>query len=362
LAGVLPQMIDRLVEHATALDIAAILVEADGSRMLPIKAPADHEPVLPQQTTILVPVLGVDGVGAPLSSDRVHRPETIRRVLSLPSGATQRLTPEFAARLLVHSQGGAKNKPEAARLLPLLNKADTASRLATGRLVAKWLNIHGYPLMIGAVGKGGIGPVRERWSPVAIIILAAGGSTRMGDAKQLIAVDGESMLRRAVSVALASDVERVIVVTGAYRAAVEEILSPLAVQNTPRLSWVHNDTWSNGQAGSIRVGIDHLQKDVDAVLLMPVDQPFLSAYLLRRLVRLWQQGANIATPRVNGQIRGAPALFDRVYWPELRRLHGDVGGRSLLRRYASQVATLDVSPHIVQDVDTPDDLEALCRI
>ena len=360
LAGVMPQAIDHLVDHASDLNIAAVLIEADGSRMLPVKAPADHEPVLPQRTTILVPVLGLDALGAPLASDRVHRPERIRRILSLPETATTaRLTPELAARLLVDRQGGAKGRPAQAQFIPLLNKADTASRLAGGRLMARWLNRRGCPALISTLHSPTLGPVRERWAPITIIILAAGGSTRMGQAKQLMALDGESMLQRSVTVALDSDADQVLVVTGAYHAEVEEALRSLAADHGPRLAWTHNQAWQSGQASSVRVGISRLENNVDAAILMPVDQPLLPATLLRRLVQRWQQGAEIVAPRVDGEIRGAPALFDRAYWPELSKLNGDVGGRTLLRRYASRVACVDVSPTTVRDVDTPGDLEGL---
>jgi molybdenum cofactor cytidylyltransferase len=243
--------------------------------------------------------------------------------------------------------------------MPLLNKADTASRLAGGRLMARRLNSHGCPALISALHSPTLGPVRERWAPITIIILAAGGSTRMGQAKQLMSLDGASMLQRSVSVALDSDTDQVLVVTGAYHAEVEEALRSLAADHGPRLAWTHNQAWQSGQASSVRVGISRLDNNVGAAILMPVDQPLLPATLLRRLAQHWQQGAEIVAPRVDGEIRGAPALFDRTYWPELSKLKGDVGGRTLLRRYASRVACVDVSPITIRDVDTPADLEGL---
>ena len=135
-AGLLPHLVDELAQAADSLGIAAITVEADGSKMRPAKAPAEHEPVLPATTTLLAPVLGLDAVGGAIDSRLFHRDELVRQVLGLPPGSSDRFTPRHAAELLVHAAGGAKARPPAARLLPIFNKADTPLRLLYGRLAA----------------------------------------------------------------------------------------------------------------------------------------------------------------------------------------------------------------------------------
>jgi molybdenum cofactor cytidylyltransferase len=75
--GLEPAQIDALARRAADLGIAAITVEADGSKMRPVKAPAAHEPVLPAATTHLVPVTGLDAVGAAIDARTVHRPELV---------------------------------------------------------------------------------------------------------------------------------------------------------------------------------------------------------------------------------------------------------------------------------------------
>ena len=131
LRGIAPELVDQLAAQAKTLGVTAILVEADGSRRLPLKAPAEHEPALPTSTTLLVPVMGMDALGAPIDEAHVHRVAWVRHILNLaPDDATTRLTPQMAARLLVHPQGGAKSLPPGARLLPLLNKAESVTHLA----------------------------------------------------------------------------------------------------------------------------------------------------------------------------------------------------------------------------------------
>lgn len=382
--GIPPALVDQLVAHARKLQIGAIVVEADGSRYLPIKAPADHEPALPAATTLLVPVMGLDALGAPLDEAHVHRVAQVRSLLKLTPADTQiRLTPRMAAQLLIDPQGGAKLLPTGARLLPLINKADQVTYLAGARLIAHQLAAWGYSSLIGAVGrdlipqpprleeegeKSGLstgrssdgtvlGPsVLERWSPLAAVILAAGRSSRMGRPKQLEAVDGEPMVVRAVHTALQSDVAQVIVVTGAYADAVTALLTPLLEQTGDRLRLVHNPDWQTGQASSIRAAIVALPAPIAATLFLPTDQPFVPPVLLQQLIRVWRGGARLVAPLVDGQVRGAPALFDRSLWSEMLTLTGDIGARPLLQKHQSEVVTLPIPAHLLRDIDTPQDL------
>jgi molybdenum cofactor cytidylyltransferase len=127
-----------------------ILVEADGSRMRPFKAPADHEPVIPNCTTLVVPVVGIDVVGKPLTEKYVHRPELVARI---HPGET--VTPEMVAVVLAHPQGGRKGVPAGARVVPLINKVEDEAQLQTAREIAERLmgmeGIEG--VAIGAVAK-----------------------------------------------------------------------------------------------------------------------------------------------------------------------------------------------------------------
>jgi molybdenum cofactor cytidylyltransferase len=116
---------------------ACLLNEADGSRMRPFKAPADYEPVIPAETTLVVPVVGADVFGAPLDAERVHRPELVSALGGAPMGAP--ITPAIVARVLAHPEGGRKGVPAGGRVVVLINKVETLADRAPAREAAACL-------------------------------------------------------------------------------------------------------------------------------------------------------------------------------------------------------------------------------
>lgn len=110
-----------------------VVVEADGSRMQPVKAPAAHEPAIPDETGLLVQVVGIDALSGPIR-EVAHRPERVSAITGLAPEET--LTPEALAALLTSSQGGLKDAPQAARVAVLINKVESASQLEAARRVA----------------------------------------------------------------------------------------------------------------------------------------------------------------------------------------------------------------------------------
>ncbi len=192
---------------------------------------------------------------------------------------------------------------------------------------------------------------------VAVIVLAAGASSRFGSAKQGAHVQGMSLAERALRVALDCGAGDILLVTGAHAATTLAALERLSAGEKNRVQIEHNTAWATGQASSVRTGIQALDAATGAAIFMPVDQPFLHADLLRQMAVAWQAGASIVAPSVNGELRGAPALFDRVWFDELAALEGDKGGRVLLQRHAKKVCTIEVSDECsLLDIDTPADL------
>lgn len=116
---------------------ACILNEADGSRMRPFKAPAAHEPVIPVETTLVVPVVGADIFGKTLDADHVHRPELVGALSGAPLGAP--ITPEIVARVLAHPEGGRKGVPGSARVVVLINKVEGLADRSQARETAERL-------------------------------------------------------------------------------------------------------------------------------------------------------------------------------------------------------------------------------
>ncbi len=126
LIGVAPEVLCAL-----RLPGVTLLAEADGSRRLPFKAPAAHEPVLPPCATLVVWVVGIDAAGRPLDAGHVHRPELVARI---HPGAV--VTPAMIAAVAAHPQGGGRNVPPGARMVLLVNKVDDEERLRSAREVA----------------------------------------------------------------------------------------------------------------------------------------------------------------------------------------------------------------------------------
>jgi CTP:molybdopterin cytidylyltransferase MocA len=289
---------------------------------------------------------------------QVHRPERVRAVLGLGDDAAVRLTPTHIAALAVHPEGGAKAAARVANgatLIPVLNKIERGHELALARLVARDWAAAGYVGLITAAGRADTPPVVERWAPWAVVILAAGESRRLGRAKQLLPVAGETMAHRAVRTALASGAHQVVLVTGAYGDAVAATVGD-PDRADPRLRIVHNAGWQSGQAGSLQTGLAALDASIHAAIMLLVDQPFVPVALLRRLVSAWRQGAPLAAAAVDGEVRGAPALFDRSFWPALHAVRGDIGGRMVLRANLERVARVPAQAAWLADIDTPADL------
>ena len=116
---------------------ACLLNEADGSRMRPFKAPAEHEPVIPAETTLVVPVVGADVFGRPLDGQHVHRPELVSALSGAPLGTP--ITPEIVARVLAHPEGGRKGVPAGARVIVAINKVESLPDRTSARETAERL-------------------------------------------------------------------------------------------------------------------------------------------------------------------------------------------------------------------------------
>jgi molybdenum cofactor cytidylyltransferase len=192
-------------------------------------------------------------------------------------------------------------------------------------------------------------------SGIAAVILAAGASTRMGRPKQLLQFGGETMLRRAASVALKAGCRPVVVVTGADAAASRKALRGLDVREA------ENQQWESGISSSVRVGIEAVvtaNPRTAAVVLMLCDQPFITREIIAQLVAAHREtGRSIVASRYGGSY-GVPALFDKIHFAELTTLEGDAGAKQIIRKHLPKVHLLPF-PEGEIDIDTPDDLARL---
>ncbi|MEB3231106.1 MAG: nucleotidyltransferase family protein [Leptolyngbyaceae bacterium] len=190
---------------------------------------------------------------------------------------------------------------------------------------------------------------------VSLILLAAGASTRMGTAKQLLPYGGRSLLRHAAEVAIASICDGVIVVVGSQAERMRSELLHLPLQV------VENLRWTEGMGSSIQAGLTEAiarQPDLGAVLIMLADQPLLTSSSLNQFVLRYQQTQCPIVAATYGGTLGVPALFDRRLFPDLAHLPAAVGAKSLIKRYATQAETISL-PEGAIDIDTPMDYNSL---
>lgn len=197
-------------------------------------------------------------------------------------------------------------------------------------------------------------------SAIGIIVLAAGASRRMGEPKQLLRFEGETLLKRAVRTALGSGCRPVIVVLGSNADALQE-----EIEETGALA-SFNRAWAEGMSSSIRCGLQALDEAAPekrgAVILMLCDQPFVTSGHLRLMVDAYQSSGAALVASVydegEGRTLGVPALFSRALFPELMELRGAEGAKRIIARHAAKAAIIE-APGAAFDVDTPDDYRAL---
>ncbi len=346
IVGLDGDVLDRLYTLAEQSGFP-LLLEADGSRRRPLKAPADHEPVIPDWVDEVVVVVGLSGLGRPLDTETVHRPELFASLASLTPGET--ITPEGLSRVLAHPQGGLKSIPPDAKKTLLLNQASTPERWAQAKRLAESLQ-QVYPriLIANLANSQEDGEVEAVYTRTAGVVLAAGGSSRFGRPKQLLDWHGQPLVRHVAQVGLSAGLNPLVVVTGAYQEAVHGALEGLPVQV------VENPDWAAGQSTSLRAGIQVLPVEIGSAVFLLSDQPQTPERLISSLVDTHRRTqAPVVAPLVEGR-RSNPVLFDQQTFPDLLALEGDTGGRGVFSKYrVHYVEWLDVRQAL--DIDTPAD-------
>jgi len=191
---------------------------------------------------------------------------------------------------------------------------------------------------------------------IAAIVLAAGGSTRFGQCKQLLDWRGKPLLAHVSDVALRAGLDPIIAVLGCNAKETRAALEARTVQT------VMNWGWEGGLSTSVQTGLAGVPPEAEAAIFLQSDQPLVTPDLLQAIVdRFEQTGASIVHP-VSAGSRGTPVLFSRRFFPELLTVTGDEGGRSLITQYPEAVSTVQVTePRTLMDIDTPDDYEKLQR-
>lgn len=331
-------------------DVDYVVVEADGSRMRPCKAPAEHEPVIPPESTLVVPTAGIDALSGPIA-EVAHRPERVADLTGL--GIDERLTPKTLAQLLIDPFGGLKAIPAAARVVPLLNKVESQEELVAARQTAHLILgcERVSQVVLGALGTDE--PLREVHKRVTAVVLAAGESKRMGRTKQLLPWGESTVLGQTLANLARSLVHDSLVVSGHERQTIT------AIARSQGVPVVYNPDYAAGEMlSSLQVAVAGLPADRAAVLVMLADQPMVSSETLDRLlVAYWQGQGRLVAPLHDGR-RGNPVIIDRCFFEELLALPPGAAPRTLLQRYPDDLYLLAVNdPAVLQDLDNPDDYQ-----
>ncbi|MBU6119306.1 nucleotidyltransferase family protein [Hymenobacter siberiensis] len=193
-------------------------------------------------------------------------------------------------------------------------------------------------------------PIAE---PVALLLLAAGSSSRMGQPKQLLLYHGRTLLRHAAETAVASGCTPLVLVTGALHEALVAEISGLPIQA------IHNPDWETGMASSIRTGLAAIADTRPAaVLIMLSDQPLVTPELLRELMARQQQTQAPIVAAAYGDTLGVPAVFAQTMLPDLLQLQGQQGAGRLIASWGAAVERV-LFPAGLLDVDTPEQYAAL---
>ncbi|GAB4489986.1 MAG: molybdenum cofactor cytidylyltransferase [Anaerolineales bacterium] len=405
LAALTPEQLTRLAAIARETHLP-LLIEADGSRGKPLKAPAEHEPVIPPFVDLVVICAGLGGLNRPLDAETVQRPEIFGALSGLGAGETIRA--EHLARVLTHPLGGLKNIPAGARSVILLNQADVLdeyqlsvvsgqfsvnsgqSAVDSGRLSVvsgqsanqetvqpenrptgkpqnwqtaqpenrptgkpenrKTAQPENRPILLASLKNKKIIAVREQ---VAAIVLAAGAASRFGGPKQLLDYHGQPFVHKVAETALKAGLWPVIVVTGAYAEAVEAALTDLPVQ------LVRNPGWQEGQAASIRAGVAAARAAaVGAALFLLADQPQVTVEVARALLEHHARRLDAVTAPYVFDRRANPVLFDAVTFDALSALRGDSGGRAIFSQFSPRYLTW-YDRRLLLDVDTVEEYEKM---
>lgn len=186
----------------------------------------------------------------------------------------------------------------------------------------------------------------------AIIILAAGASSRMGMPKQLLMIEGKTLIKRVSDLAMNTSCHPIVVVLGANKNELRSELDKMPI------TIIDNPKWEDGVSSSIKMGLVGAymtQKDIDAVIFLTVDMPFVSVSLINKMLIEANQNPDSQVVACNYEKQsGIPVLFKRSLFNDLLELKGDEGAKKIVKQNKDKSTFIDF-PEGKFDLDTMDE-------
>jgi len=361
--GVDPEWIEELYRCSSATHI---LVEADGARSLSLKGYHSHEPVVPSSTTLLLPVLGLQGLGKPLDQRVVHRPGIFSRQCGAKPGEHLSINNYIAAYSLMIKRG--KSQSPKTRIVPVANQADSLPEISSltrmGKSLFQYSRVERMiftslrpearlkpPVRLVLAPEGGSRP------RVSSVILAAGLSHRMGNVDKLfLDLKGKTVLEHSLDAALHSSVDEVVVVVKP-----RDLTRVRYLVRNKQVKVVENPNYQRGMSSTLKAGLEATAPIIQGVIFTLGDQPGITSRVYNKITEVYRNHLPLAVSPVYQGQRGNPVLFDRRTWPRLMELEGDTGGKGVLSTLSKeQYMQVEVEEsQVLQDLDTPADYHVM---
>lgn len=346
LLGVSPDFLDQ-VFSAGIFD--CILVEADGAKQMPIKAPSLKEPVIPLKTTKTVGVVGLGCLQQEIGSI-AFRPEVFAQITN--SNISDVLDTKHIWRLIKAREGLFKNVPSASERYLFLNQAENETAQKAAAEIINMFMPDGFELdgiIAGSLWKNQFLDIYPH-EKITGIIMASGFSVRMGQDKLLLTMnDGLPLVEKVIKAADASELNEIIIV---YQN--DEVRK---IAEKYRTKPVYNPNAAEGQSEAVKLGIESTDASAAGYMFLTGDQPYIDSQLINQLLNTFKRSSfPILVPFYNG-CPGIPTIFSAYLQKELMQLNGDEGGRSIIRRNPGKVKRIDILDwHRGIDIDTPEQL------
>jgi molybdenum cofactor cytidylyltransferase len=345
--GVDVDYISRLLD---SVDSDVLLIEADGSRGLPLKAPKAHEPVIPHETTLAIPVASLAVLGQPLDDEHVYNVEAIEERYGF--GIGNRIKSPWVAQVLRDEELGLKGIPARARVCALLNQTPPTGYLrARGRMIAQFM-LRSHRIQSVALGSvRAADPIHEVQRHVGAIVLAGGLSSRMGEPKVLLPwAKGRTILEQIITQLQLAKLGSIWVVTGHRAPAITPFATRAGAQT------VYNKDFATGEMlSSLKAGLRAMPAYISAALVVLGDQPRLQARIVSQVLTAYAEGQGSLVAPSFKMRRGHPILIDRRYWQEILDLPDGAAPRDVIDAHKDQLAYVTVDTDtVLRDVDTPE--------